>query len=96
MGQRVAHLVAGRALNYIEFEDGFALVETKPPREYIGKTLGEAGIRNAHGVTVVAIKPRGKDFSYATVDTVLAAEDLLIVAGKTEKAERFAERSLNE
>jgi len=38
MGERVAHLVAGRALNYIEFEDGFALVETKPPREYIGKT----------------------------------------------------------
>ena len=35
MGERVAHLVAGRALNYIEFEDGFALVETKPPGEYV-------------------------------------------------------------
>ncbi len=96
MGERVAHLVAGRALNYIEFEDGFALVETKPPRQYIGKTLGEAGIRKTHGVTVVAIKPRGKDFTHATADTVLDADDLLIIAGKTEKAERFAERSLTE
>jgi len=61
-----------------------------------GKTLGEAGIRKTHGVTVVAIKPRGKDFSHATADTVLADDDLLIVAGKTEKAERFAERSLSE
>jgi trk system potassium uptake protein TrkA len=93
MGERVAHLVAGRALNYIEFEDGFALVETKPPREYVGRTLGEAGIRKAHGVTVVCIKRRGEGFSYATADTVLDADDLLIVAGETELAERFAARS---
>lgn len=93
MGERVAHLVAGRALNYIEFEDGFALVETKPPREYVGKTLGDAGIRKAHGVTVVCVKRRGEDFSYATPETVLGADDLLIVAGKTELAERFASRA---
>jgi trk system potassium uptake protein len=90
MGQRVAHLVAGRALNYIEFEDGYALVETKPPQKYVGKTLGEAGIRSRHGVTVVSIKRHGQDFSYATADTVLDAEDLLIVAGKSHLAERFA------
>ncbi len=93
MGERVAHLVVGRALNYIEFEDGFALVETKPPREYVGKTLGEAGIRKAHGVTVVCIKRRDEDFTYATADTVIGADDLLIVAGKTELAERFAARA---
>ncbi len=68
-------------------------METKPPREYIGKTLGEAGIRKTHGVTVVCIKSRGEDFSYATADTVLGEEDLLIVAGKTELAERFAGRT---
>ncbi len=91
MGERVAQVVAGRALNYIEFEDGFALVETKPPREYVGKALGEAGIRKEHGVTIVCIKRRGEDFSYATAETVLKEDDLLIVAGKTEQAERFAE-----
>ncbi|MEJ7798684.1 MAG: TrkA family potassium uptake protein [Solirubrobacteraceae bacterium] len=93
MGERVAHLVAGRALNYIEFEDGFALVETKPPREYVGKTLGQAGIRKKHGVTVVCIKRRGEDFSHATADTVLGAEDLLIIAGKSDLADRFAART---
>jgi trk system potassium uptake protein TrkA len=90
MGERVAHIVAGRALNYIEFEDGFALVETRPPRTYVGKRLGEAGIRRDHGVTVVCIKRHGEDFSYATADAVLGADDLLIVAGRTELAERFA------
>lgn len=91
MGERVAHMVVGRALNYIEFEDGFALVETKPPREYVGKALGEAGIRKEHGVTIVCIKHRGEDFSYATPETVLKEDDLLIVAGKTEQTERFAQ-----
>ncbi len=93
MGERVAHLVAGRALNYIEFENGFALVETTSPREYVGKTLGEAGIRKEHGVTVVAIKRRGEDFSYATPDSVIGGDDLLIVAGKSKLAERFAARA---
>ena len=90
MGERVAHLVVGRALNYIEFEDGFALVETKPPPQYVGKTLGRAGIRKTHGVTIVCIKRRGEDFSHATAETVIQADDLLIIAGKTEMAERFA------
>lgn len=93
MGTRVAHLVSGRALNYIEFEDGFALLETTPPAEYVGKTLAEAGIRAEHGVTVVSVKRQGEDFSYATPETVIGAEDLLIVAGKTQLAERFAARS---
>ncbi len=90
MGERVAHLVSGRALNYIEFEDGFALLETKPPAKYVGKRLGDAGIRSEHGVTVVSIKRHGEDFAHATADSVMGADDLLIVAGKTELAERFA------
>ncbi len=68
-------------------------METKPPREYVGKTLGQAGIRKTHGVTVVCIKRAGEDFSYATAETILTADDLLIIAGKTEKAERFAART---
>jgi len=90
MGERVAHIVSGRALNYIEFEDGFALMETKSPREYVGQSLGEAGIRTKHGVTVVCVKRHGEDFSYATVETMIGPDDLLIVAGKTELTERFA------
>ena len=31
MGERVAHLVAGRLLDYIEFDDDFAIVKTRAP-----------------------------------------------------------------
>lgn len=93
MGERIAHVVSGQMLNYIEFEDGFALVETAPPADCVGKTLGEAQIRGKDGVTVVCIKRAGEDFTYATTDTRIEADDLLIVAGKTELAERFAYRT---
>ncbi len=93
MGERVAHIVSGQMINYIEFEDGFALAETTPPKEYIGKTLEEAQIRKRHGVTVVCVKRRGEDFTYATPETQIGSDDLLIIAGKTRFTEKFAART---
>lgn len=90
MGERVAHMVTGRMIDYIEFDDEFALVETAPPRHVIGKTIGEAGIRRDHGVTVVCIKRPQESFTHATKDSLITKDSLLIVAGKTELAERFA------
>lgn len=90
MGERLAHLVTGRMLDYIEFEDGFALVKTGAPAEVVDRSLGETGIRARYGVTVVCIKRPGEDFTYATPETVARRGDILIVAGKSTKAERFA------
>jgi len=92
MGERVAHLVSGRMLDYIELDDGYALVKTHPPREFVGVPLGETKLRSKHGVTVVAVKPKGEPFTYATADTVLQYGDVVLVAGPAGKAERFAER----
>lgn len=90
MGERVAHLVTGRMMDYIELDPGFALVETAAPEGVWGKTLGEAGIRQRHGVTVVCIKPAGRGFTYATQDTVMCEGDVLLVAGGTRECEAFA------
>ena len=40
MGERVAHMVTGNMIDYIEFEDGFAIARTKAPRESFDQTLG--------------------------------------------------------
>ncbi|MEU6039931.1 TrkA family potassium uptake protein [Actinomadura sp. NPDC047616] len=92
MGERVAHLVSGRMLDYIELDEDYALVKTHPPREFVGVPLGETKLRSKHGVTVVAVKPQGEQFTYATADTVLQYGDVVLVAGPAGKAERFAER----
>ncbi len=90
-GKRVAHLVRGRMLDYIEFEDGFAMVKTTPPHEIVGRPLGSTGVRREHGVTIVAIKRFGEDFTYATAETTLNADDVIIVSGRTRDVENFSD-----
>ena len=90
MGVRVAHMVTGRMIDYIELDEGFALVETLAPTEAHGKTLLEASLRAKHDVTVVCIKPIGEPFTYATPDTLINEGDILLVAGETKHVERFA------
>jgi trk system potassium uptake protein TrkA len=90
MGERVAHMITGKMMDFIEFDDGFAIVKTRAPRECHGKTLGESALRTRYGVTIVGVKRRGEDFTYAQADTVVHEGDLLIVAARTEAAQRFA------
>ena len=91
-GRRVAHLVNGKLLDYIEFDDGFAIVKIKPPAETIGFTLQQSQVRRKYGVTVVGVKAPGEDFTYAVPDTKISAHHMLIVSGPTELLERFAVR----
>lgn len=91
MGKRVAHLVRGRMMDYIEFDDEFAMAKTSPPMFIIGIQLGQSSVRTKHKVTVVAIKRPGEGFTYAAADTIVAAGDTIIVSGKIRDTERFCE-----
>ena len=90
MGERLAHVVTGKMIDYIELDPHFALVETCAPAALVGKTLGEAEVRKRYGITVVCIKTHGQSFTYATAETRVATDDILVVAGETAKAEAFA------
>ena len=61
MGVRVAHTVTGRTIDYIQLDPGFALVETTAPSEIVGKTLAQAEVRRRYGITVVCVKPGGRN-----------------------------------
>jgi len=89
-GERVAHLVSGRMLDFIEFDDDFAIVKMYPPKPIRGLPLGESQVRRKYGVTVVGIKSPGKDFTYATPETVVSNHDLVIVSGNSTDIEKFA------
>jgi trk system potassium uptake protein len=89
-GKRVAHLISGRLIDYIEFDDGFAIAKLRAPREAHGQTLAEAALRSRYGVTVVGVKRPGQDFTYAQPDTRVGPGDLLIVSGTTTLVEKFA------
>ena len=91
MGKRVAHLVRGRMMDYIEFDDGYAIVKTKPPHSIYGIPLGETHIRSEFGVTIVGVKRAGEDFTHANAETVIQDGSLIIVSGPRDKVERFSE-----
>jgi len=90
MGERVAHLITGRMMDFIEFEDGFAIAKICAPRDTHHHTLAEAHVRSRFGVTVVGIKRANQDFEHALPETRILPADLLIVSGPTKKIERFA------
>jgi trk system potassium uptake protein TrkA len=90
MGVRVAHTMVGRTIDYLELDEAFVLIETTAPRDLVGRTLEKTGVRRRYGVTVVAVKPPGGSFSYATPETSVNAGDLLVVAGPRAQAEAFA------
>jgi trk system potassium uptake protein TrkA len=89
-GTRVGHLMAGTMLDFIEVDEGWALVKVAPPPEAIGKTLTESSLRRLHGVTVVGTKRPGRDFVFARPETVVGRDDVLIVAGATRDCEQFS------
>lgn len=95
MGERVAHLLTGRMLDYVEVDDDFAMVKTKPPRDIVSLPLRDTRLRARYGVTVVAVKSQAKgsaaSFTYATPDTVLMYGDVILVVGRIKDVERFAE-----
>jgi trk system potassium uptake protein TrkA len=92
MGIRVARRLAGRdVIDYMEIDPGFVLVETVAPQDLVGRSLADSQVRRNYGLTVVSIKTPGEDATYATPETVPKEGDILVVAGETDKVERFVQ-----
>ena len=89
MGQRVAHMVSGETLDYIQLDEDFVMAKTEAPESFEGKTLSEMKFRSLHGVTVVATRKEGQSYLPSFPETVLNSGDVMIVAGRTKKVEEF-------
>ncbi len=89
-GERVAHLVSGRMIDFIEFDDDFVLVKMYPPKPIRGLSLTDSQVRSKYRITVVGVKSPGKPFTYATEQTVVSNHDLIIVSGTEKDIDRFA------
>jgi trk system potassium uptake protein len=92
MGERIAHLVAGRLLDWVELDPNWVFAKTKPPRELVGVPLGESGLRKKHKVTVVSVKPEHQaSYTHADYDTVLTYGSVIVIAGRPADVERFVD-----
>lgn len=89
-GERVAHLLSGSMLDFIQFDNNYVISKMYPPRAIHGLPLSESQVRRRYRVTVVGVKTPGEPFTHATQDTVISPHDLIIVSGTAADVERFA------
>ncbi|MFC0007219.1 potassium channel family protein [Micromonospora siamensis] len=89
-GERVAHLIVSRMLDFVEFDHDFAIAKVRVPPSLAGRSLRALAPADRYGVMVVGAKVPGERFRYATPDTVLVPESVLIVEGSIGQVQRFA------
>jgi trk system potassium uptake protein TrkA len=90
MGERVAHLVSGAMLDYIRFDEEFALAKLVADESLSGAPLGDHGLRASFGITVVGVRPPNGTFTYADRQTEIAPGSLIAVAGRITDVDKFA------
>ncbi len=90
MGERVAHLLNERLLDFIAFGDEFAIARLVAPEPIVGLPLVTSECRKKYDVTVVGVKRVGQDFIHAVPDTIIFPEDELVVSGMIRNIEKFA------
>jgi trk system potassium uptake protein TrkA len=93
MGERVAHLVVGKMVDFIEFDDDFAIAKVRAPWSLVGRKLGSADTAAKFGVTIMGVKRAHADFMPSAPETVIDKDDLLVVSGKTRLVEKFASQA---
>jgi trk system potassium uptake protein TrkA len=94
MGKRVAHMVSGESLDYVELDKDYVMVKTVAPEIFNGKTLAELKFRSEHGVTVVATKKANASYLPSFPETVIETGDLMVVAGRTARVDEFCRMGL--
>lgn len=69
-------------LDYIELGDSCSIFEVFVPSAWVGKSVVEIDIRRKYNVNIIATKKNGKINAVVTADTVLSAEETLLVLGE--------------
>ena len=89
IGEQLARTMASPALlDYVDFGEDEALIESRVPPEWLNRSLAELALSHEKGLTVVALKPKGGPGILPHGDTVLRAGDVLVVGGAKEALDR--------
>ena len=89
MGAQVARSMASPAvLDYVDLGEDEALIEAEVPDAWVGKSLAELHLSRKLGLTVLALKPKGKSGTIPSGDSVLNEGDVIVVGGDRERLDK--------
>src|ERR687895_2140744 len=82
MGAQVARTISSPAvIDYVDLGEDEALIEAEVPKRWVGKSLSELHLSRKSGLTILALKPKGKSGTIPSGDTVLNEGDVIVVGG---------------
>jgi len=89
MGAQLARTMASPGvMDYVDLGEDEALIESEVPEEWVDKSLAELQLSRQSGLTILALKPRGKAGTIPSGDTVLHEGDVIVVGGTKKDLDR--------
>jgi trk system potassium uptake protein len=89
MGAQVARTMASPAvMDYVDLGGDEALIEAEVPEEWVDKSLADLHLARKSGLTVLAVKPKGKPGTLPSGDTVFHKGDVVVIGGTKENLDR--------
>ncbi|MFC1624422.1 potassium channel family protein [Candidatus Omnitrophota bacterium] len=98
MGSRIANsLISPSILEHIELSPEFSIMETVPPKEFIGKSIRDLDVRAKYGFNIIGVRRR-KDESIEgpgelnvspKADYIVKQGDIFVIIGANENLDKF-------
>jgi trk system potassium uptake protein len=89
MGAQVARTMASPAvMDYVDLGGDEALIEAEVPGEWANKSLADLHLSRQSGLTILAVKPKGKAGTIPNANTVLREGDVVVVGGTKKNLDR--------
>ncbi|GIJ75828.1 trk system potassium uptake protein TrkA [Micromonospora phaseoli] len=90
-GERLAHLIVSRMLDFAEFGDAFAVAKIHVPEALVGQATSEVRLLERYGIRVIGIRSPGEQqFRYVSDGLRLDKDSTLIVEGTIDDLQRFS------
>ena len=96
MGVKMAEMMASpNMIEVLSLSEHFSIVEIRPPKKWLGKTVLELDLRNTEQINVIAIKRSDKIITDVKNDTGFDEDDIVLVYGSEENTERLRSKAKN-
>jgi len=90
-GIKLAHTLCNTNIyDLVDISPEHSILTICPPKEWIGKTLGDLSVRDRYGVNIIAIESENKKANvFPTATTLIQKNDTVIVIGGNENLEKL-------
>ena len=101
MGLRIANsLISPSVLEHIELSPEFSILETVPPKEFIGKSIRDLDVRAKHGLNIIAVRKKepssiegGCELNVAPkADYIIKQGDIFVIIGSNVNLDKFKKK----